>query len=147
MTPDPVTLERECRTLVRVFSRAPASPYLLSKYIEAHRSLDQFVPRTAFDSWLLRFACGGTSLARVADSYARHFAPRSTLRRKLILILALVEVMPPYHRAIAPAVRSSILAFAVLIGQGLAGAVLLLPGILLIGPVHLLTRHRGGVRE
>ena len=54
----------------------------------------------ALDAALLRSATGGPVRAQVADAYARIFRPRGALRRKLILLLAILENTPPTHRTL-----------------------------------------------
>ncbi|HEV8523374.1 MAG TPA: hypothetical protein VGQ71_02655 [Terriglobales bacterium] len=44
-----------------------------------------------FDRFLVRFAIANPTLTRVADSYARLLAPTSTFRKKLVLLLAILE--------------------------------------------------------
>lgn len=139
-------LERECRSFVRMFTGVPPNEYLLEKYAQAHAVTDQFVPSAGFDAWLLRVAGTGPVPARLADAYARRFAPRSTIRRKLVLVLALLEVTPPYHRVVAAVARPAVVTILALAVHGLAGVAAAVLGILLFGPAHLIARL-GGVRK
>jgi hypothetical protein len=69
------------------------------------------------------------------------------LRRKLILILALLEVSPPHHRLVLPVVRSRISALTALAFHGLRGLAALAMGVVLFGPVHLAARWSGDRRD
>lgn len=139
-------LEAECRALARVLTRDPPTPYLITKYCEAHARSDQFGSSDRFDRWLLSAACRHPVVARLADGYARQVLPRSILRRKLILLLALLEVTPPHHRLVRPAVRSRTGVVAALALHGVVGIAVGALGILVFGPAHLAARLLGDRR-
>jgi len=87
-------LVRECQVFTDYLSGLQSSPYVLQKYLDAHEKVIRYDPANAFDRVLLRFATAGPNFTRLADSYACVFAPASTLRRKLILLLAILESSP-----------------------------------------------------
>lgn len=84
-------LHRECEVFFRYLCGLQMDPYIVSKYSEAHLKVPSYTPSPGFDQLLVRFAARGSSFTRMADSYARFFVPRSTLRKKLILLLAILE--------------------------------------------------------
>jgi hypothetical protein len=88
-------LERECRVFARYLSGQDASPYLLEKYSDFHQKMEASLGRDPFDDFLVRTASRGTLWAACADSYSRLFRPTCALRKKLILVLALLECAPP----------------------------------------------------
>jgi hypothetical protein len=87
-------LVRECQVFTYYLSGLEFSPYVLQKYLDAHEKVIRYHAASRFDRVLLRFAAAGPNFTRLADSYARVFAPASTLRTKLILLLAILESTP-----------------------------------------------------
>jgi hypothetical protein len=92
-------LERECTTYATYLSGTAPTPYLVEKYLDFHQKLGE-ARGDAFDSFLVEVAARGTLWTRLADSYARIFRPDSVLRKKLILVLALLECAPPSFEAL-----------------------------------------------
>jgi len=84
-------LSRECAVFCAYLCGLKPSAYLLAKYADAHSKVPDFHPRARFDRLLVALAATGPRWARLADTYARVFAPRATLRKKLILLVALLE--------------------------------------------------------
>lgn len=87
-------LARECEVFTDYLSGLNSNPYVVQKYLDAHERVIRYHPVSRFDRVLLRFATAGPYFTRLADSYARAFAPASTLRKKLILLLAILESTP-----------------------------------------------------
>lgn len=86
-------LVRECDTFCRYLAGADAPDNVRAKYREAHDlGVVAIEPaNTRFDRALVRFARLGTFATRLADVHARFFANGGLLRRKLVLLLALLE--------------------------------------------------------
>jgi hypothetical protein len=84
-------LDRECQVFFHYLCDLRMDPYIVAKYCEAHRKVPAYTPSPGFDQLLVRFAAMGSSFTRMADSYSRFFVPRSTLRKKLILLVAILE--------------------------------------------------------
>ncbi len=84
-------LARECQVFTSYLSGLQFNPYVLQVYLDAHKKVIRYHAASRFDRILLRFATAGPNFTRLADSYARVFAPASTLRKKLILLLAILE--------------------------------------------------------
>ncbi len=128
-------LERECRAFCRYLTGRLPDGYVLEKYAEAHRVARDYSGGSRFDHLLVNIAAGGPVRANFADSYAGLFARRSLLRRKLILLLAILESCAPargFLDAIEPI--SSVLLYLRLLARGalflvrvLAAAVFLFP--------------------
>jgi hypothetical protein len=137
-------LEAECRLFTRVLVSGSPDAYITRKYIEAHRVGDDYLPHGTFDRILLSLAGRGAWAARIADAHARLFSPSAVLRKKLILLLAILETSAPYYRRIDEPGRGGWfvlplrLAFA-----GLRAAVLLIAGGLLLLPVQFVCRLSG----
>ncbi|HVS08711.1 MAG TPA: hypothetical protein VMS76_02470 [Planctomycetota bacterium] len=145
--PSDLELEREARVLGRYLSGAEPSAYVLAKYAEAHRlALPQLEPESRFDELLVAFARGGTFRAYMADAHARGFRPASLLRRKLVLLLAILECSPQGGDLDAPdpGSRAGFALRAAFDGARFTLAVA--AGALLALPVHVLcalSRPRG----
>ncbi len=89
-------LERECRTFATYLVGTPPNSYVCAKYVETHDHALQV--RSHFDRLLLSVARRGALGAKLADSYARVFCPQALLRKKLVLLLAILETCSPsYH--------------------------------------------------
>ncbi|HEV8150637.1 MAG TPA: hypothetical protein VGP61_10680 [Gemmatimonadales bacterium] len=132
----------ECRALCRYLIDADPSEYVVSCYERAWQSAATATEHVLplIDRSLLRMARVGALPARMADAYARMFRPSAPLRRRLILLLAILENSPPS----AARLNSAMLGRRPAIGAGmaatmLASAVCLVAGIMLLGPLHLLS--------
>ena len=92
-TTNPSDVAEECRVFCRYLSDRPPPTEVLSAYRRAHQCVvvaaDAAWP--PIDAALLRIARLGPSLTRAADAYAVTFAKSSLLRRKLVLLLAILE--------------------------------------------------------
>ena len=95
---DITQLERECRSYARyLVGQAPTS-YIEEKYADFHKHTDACNRAEGFDRLLVSISARGPFWARLADSYASVWRKNSTLRKKLVLTLALLECAPPTAR-------------------------------------------------
>ncbi len=87
-------LEEECRVFTRYLVGHDPDAGALAAYVRAHeRDARLSHPDArARDEKLLLLARRGPRRARAADACARIFAPTSRLRRKLVCLLAVLEV-------------------------------------------------------
>jgi NADH dehydrogenase len=137
------SLAGECRTLTRHLIGSDPTAYVVSHYARAHQASGRLMPGDRFDRLLVRIAARHRLLARCADSYARVFAPASLLRRKLVLLLAILETAPETHRVIdAPPGGGAMLIAGRLIGQGVLWLAGLLAAAVLLAPVQLAIGQR-----
>jgi hypothetical protein len=136
-------LDRECRVFAAHLLGYAPDPYVRGKYTEAHRVVPGLGAGDRFDRFLLRFARAHRVSASIADAYARIFAPASTLRQKLVVLLAILETSAPAFRLVdAPpgGPRGWVL---VHLGIRASGALLSLAlGTLLLGPARVLLSER-----
>ena len=103
--PDPTGRERlaaECDVFCRYLIGAGPSDAVTAAYCRAHEQADVEGARdaSAFDRVLIRLARYSPLLTRAADAYASAFARTTVLRRKLVLLLAILEVSWPASQAI-----------------------------------------------
>ena len=137
-------LERECHVFTRLLTGEAATAGIIAKYCEAHAVLEGCVPESAIDRRLTRVARAGAPLARVADAYARLFAPNSAFRRKLVLLLAILESSPPFHARIdRTEPRGPVMTIGRLALAGGIGVMAAVAGMLLFGPMHAWARVAG----
>lgn len=134
-------LVRECEVFLRYLGAGSADAYVQRKYLGAHQQGLRFSARSRFDRFLVGFACLGPLFTKLADSYARLFAPASALRRKLILLAAILECCAFAQSFFSPRETGHLLGISLrLLGRGmgfvaslLLGAIVLLPAQLLLG--------------
>jgi hypothetical protein len=90
-------LERECLTYTRYLIGQAPTPFVIEHYLDFHQKSDvmEGVKFDRFDQFLVGMSARGPIWARLADSYASVFRKNSTLRKKLVLTLALLECAPP----------------------------------------------------
>lgn len=98
--PKAARLREECVTLTRYLLGQDPSPHVVDKYLEAHR-LAVVAPAGGLrpaDHALMRWARRGGLFTRAADVHARFFEPGGLLRRKLVLLLGIIETDPEGRR-------------------------------------------------
>lgn len=88
---------RECRSLTRYLTGREPSDAVIRAYARglSSGSFRSGPPATPLDETLLRIASLGSGLAGLADAWARLFAPGGRLRRRLVLLLAVLESHAP----------------------------------------------------
>lgn len=102
-------LAAECHVFCQYLLGQPAPPDVVGAYRRAHDVGDVAgggAP-SALDTALLRVARAGPGRARGADTYAAVFARTSLLRRKLVLLVAILESREPTAAALDTAVPGS----------------------------------------
>jgi hypothetical protein len=139
------TLTRE----YSVFSDYLGSPALApnSSVVDHYRAAHATLPADAdrVDHWLLSFATRGVFACSLADAYARRVRPYGLLRRKLVLVLALLEsgkaTHASYDEALAAPMTSTLIALAVMGLWWLARTVI---AVVVLAPFHLALRIASG---
>ena len=139
---DDKTLNRECSVFSVYLIGEPPSEYVKRKYRAAHQTgcLLGAAAQPAED-FLVRVARIAPWSAKIIDAYTRIFRPFSTVRKKLVLLLAILESCAPTH-AYLDSVDSNSLAllFVRFIQRGVTFAIILLVGILFVLPAELVLR-------
>lgn len=134
------SLERECEVFARYLSGAAPSAYVREQYAAAHAAgvVDPPGGATRFDAFVVALARRGAFVTRALDAHARVFANGSLLRRKLVLMLALLEVRSPHAEALdTPTGSSSVAMFAAMGWLGLRFALTVLLTALVLLPLRL----------
>ncbi len=133
-------LDRECRVFTRYLIGQQPTAYVLAKYADYHRASAAMADLAAdrFDCFLVSMAASGPILARLVDSYTARFYKGSAVRKKLVLLLALLECSPPSFQYLdaADSAGTAAIVFRMLAQAGLS-AIALLVSMLLFLPIHL----------
>lgn len=136
----------ECRTFTRYLVGSDPDSYVVRKYVEAHEASAGLAPARRFDRLLVRAAAASVGLARLADSYVRVFDSGAVLRRKLVLLLAILETCSPSYKVIdTPPGGARWVLLIRLAAIGSTALLSLVVGTLMFGPLQLALRerHRG----
>ena len=96
MTAERDAWRRECAVFCRYLSGEDASDYLSAQYVAAHEcGAVELAGTTNFERAVASIARSAPWLTRMLDAHERVFANGSLLRRKLVLVLALLESKSP----------------------------------------------------
>ena len=132
-------LAQECRVFCRYLAGVDATDDVVRAYLRAHDVAGlKLNSTTPMDRALLQLASGGTTLTRIADSFAGPLVPGGALRRKLVLLLAILESRGASASRVDRAVPGSRLLWV--IGAAFHAAawlVRVLIAILLLAPLRL----------
>lgn len=90
------SLRAECQALCRYLLSVEADDYVVRSYELGVERLG--IESTRFDALLCRLATRTTFLARGADLYGRFLRPGGALRKKTVLLLAILESYGPTAR-------------------------------------------------
>lgn len=93
-------LERECAVFTRFLTGLDPSGYVRTRYVAAHAVRPHFAETTPRETRLVALAAAGRFWCRLADAYAALFEPQGLLRRKLVMLLAVLETCPPYFEVL-----------------------------------------------
>ena len=136
-------LEAECGALCLYLIRETPSPYIVECYETAHRvrRLGVGIESDRFDRILLLMARTSTFGARLADTYTRWFCRRSVLRRKLLLLLAILECAPSTFGVFDKGTIRGQAALGLRMASSFAGFLICgFLGIVMLSPIHLILR-------
>ncbi len=134
-------LKAECRSLTAYLTGAPPSPYVEERYTRAAHvhGLGFDADFSCFDRATLWLARRGRMFARWADAYCALFHRAGPLRRKLVVLAAILEHVAPtseaFDRVEPRHVASTVLSLA---AYGLISAVSLLLGAVVLVPASVL---------
>ncbi|MEM7010454.1 MAG: NAD(P)-dependent oxidoreductase [Verrucomicrobiota bacterium] len=143
-TPPPtLDPEAECEVFCRYLIGESPSEYVVEQYSAALQTEKfQQQPSSAFDFVLGRFALRHPLFTGLADAYSRFLRPAGTLRRKLVLMLAILESTAASEQ-IDQADGGGLLSFlfqSTIATLGFIGR--LIGGVALFAPLQILTAVR-----
>ena len=142
-------LERECRVFARYLIGTMPVDYAVQKYLAYHdQSAAKATTIDTFDRVLLVVARMSHWGVCLADSYASRFRKHSVLRRKLVLVLAILECASPSYQVIDAAYQgNAVWIMARLVWHGAMYAVAVTTAALMLGPLHVATSLMGALRR
>jgi hypothetical protein len=133
---DAAELRDECRLFSRYLLGREPDAYVLGRYVSLQPAAVNRAPTlTPLDFLLLKTARSGLFGLKIADAYARIFQPRGLLRRKLILIFAILENSRGFHSRFTSGASSSYVLTLVRIAAAVTGfGLALIASLVIIGP-------------
>jgi hypothetical protein len=119
--PVSASVRAECRTFTAHVAGIEPDELVVLSYARglASGAFAKGAGTSALDRVLLSLARRGPFAAGLADAWARCFAPASQLRRRLVLLVAILESTPPAFHAFEPATHGRVVAFVALLAAGL----------------------------
>ena len=138
-------IERECRVFTIYLVGQEPDGFIRGKYAAAFDPGQRLngVTETVFDRLLGRLAIIHPLITQGIDSYARVFFPQSLVRKKLVLVLAVLETWGPTAAridCIDDASRTGLVLR--ILARMIASGLLLVLTTLTLGPVHLMLGAR-----
>lgn len=143
LPPGEIELDRECVRFCRYLVGIEPSDAVRVAYRRAHgvEAVEPPHGSTPFDLLLVGLARWGGSFARFADVQARFLAKGGLLRRKLVLLVALLEIDPVGREYVDTVRIRSTWAWALrLAGSGLVSGLFLFVGLPLFGVLAAASR-------
>lgn len=133
-------LDLECNTLTHYLIQRAPTPYILAKYREAH----QVSPKLArlgtmpFDRFLVELTHKNIALTKLVDSYTAVFYRNAAVRKKMVLLLAILESCAPTYAIFDQPDANGRAAFLFcFVQQGIVFALSLMVAVILLLPLHL----------
>jgi nucleoside-diphosphate-sugar epimerase len=142
---EPAHASTEHAVFTRYLTNEAPTEYVAEQYrmALAARGLAKDDDFSAFDRVTLNLARRGLLCVRLADAYCAIFRRHGALRRKLILLMAIVEHTAPYSDQFDRPIPRGVIGLATfLFLQGAQFALSLMVGAALLLPAHLLTLYR-----
>ncbi len=132
----------ECRAFARHLTDAEPTEYVMRCYerllLSAH--LPEPIASALIERALLAAGRSGGLMLRIADAYACVFRPRSALRRRLILLVAILENSPSSASYMNSGDEGSFVAVGLRMIVSTATSVLCaMAGVVIFGPAHVVS--------
>lgn len=135
-------LDRECAVFCRYLIGQEPNEYVKKKYRAAHQTGSLRGGHSCpADGLLVKVAGIGPWSTKIIDAYTRVFRPFARVRKKLILLLAILESCGPTHAYLDSVnLNSAPLLFLRLVQRCLAFSLIVIVGIVVIFPFELMLR-------
>ena len=139
-------LQAECQAFTRYLIDVDPDVYINSRYAAAlEQRRRELAARSRFDRLLLSLGRKHPILTRAVDVYSRFFAPASALRRRLIMLLAIIECNAPTAARLEQPDHAGMAGFIIgMTWRSVLLAVMLLLTTLTLLPVQLLFGRQPG---
>jgi hypothetical protein len=136
---EPHVLDRECNVLSEYLTGRNPSDYVLNKYREASARSNLFPDsgKNPFDQFLLNISALHPIAAKLVDAYTSVFFKPSIVRKKCILLLAILESCPIGDEYFdVPESGSKIMLFIKMLWKAEGFFIALTVSIVLLMPLH-----------
>lgn len=141
-------LERECRVFTNYLINIDPDKYVTGNYIRGHKICRIDGETDFFNTLLVRAANRNSFLLKLADAYTSIFYKSSVLRKKLLLLLAIMECCPSTYHHIDTVNERSVISLYVRMGQkAFLFLVNLLASIVVFLPFKFYSALRNGPRQ
>jgi len=140
-----VTLESECSVFTRYLTKVGPTAYVMAHYINATMARGLALDRdlAPFDRTMLRFARRNQMFTRWADAYSAILHRSGAMRRKLVVLAAILEHVPPTSDIFdRPLVMRPAVTLLHLMTHGVGFALSFIVGATIFVPLRLM-RHGG----
>ena len=134
-------LVRESKVYTKFLINDEPTSYIQNKYQKAHHRSNIFEGNVSdpFDDFLIKFSSKNGFFIKLADSYASFFKKNSLIRKKLILLLALLEsTAPSYRQFESPDSSSKLAIIFMLFTKGVVFVIIFIAAIVFFLPVRFL---------
>jgi hypothetical protein len=135
-------LDRECLAFSAYLIRQRPNEYVLAKYRDAHDASGNvgLNEKRFLDRFLVGVAAAHPTGAKLVDAYTAVFYKRSAVRRKWILLLAILESCAPTYKYFdLPDGGGRFSLAARLLWQGLGFILAFSLSVILFAPAHLIS--------
>ena len=134
-----IDLDRECTTLHQYLASRQPDEYVCAQYREAHSELEILQTSAGwFDDFLVKSGFISPVFMHLVQSYSRIMQPHARVRRKAVLLLAIMECSPGVLDVVQHAGPTGKLGSLARAGAAVAGfAISFLVSLVLLAPIHL----------
>lgn len=135
-------LDRECAVFCRYLIGQEPNEYVKKKYRAAHQACSlRNGGECRADAFLVKVASISPGSTKIVDAYTRIFRPFSTVRKKLVLLLAILESCAPTHAYLDSVdAGPTPLLFLRFVNRCVIFALVVMVGVLIILPAELMLR-------
>ena len=134
---DPRSRGEEARRLARYLAAVDLDARAVGHYDRWHTHVGPAADGDRVDRMLVGLACCCEIGAALADAYTARIRRAGLLRKKLVLLLALIETSDGEGALDRPVASSPLGFWARMVGRGLGAVFMTLIALLLIGPCHV----------
>ena len=138
---DAHALSKECELFTCYLINQNPNEYIKEKYCEAHAYLNICGNRESylFDNYLADVSRKSIFRVQIVDAYSRILFRKSIVRKKLILLMAILESCHPSHLYFDhPDFSYRAISYLKIFQEGFSFILLLFAALVILGPIHLL---------
>ncbi len=143
-----VDLELECSAFTNYLININPDKYIIEKYIQGHKISSINKETDFFNALLIKAANRNSFLLKLADAYTSIFYKSAVLRKKLLLLLAIMECCPSTYHHIDTVNKGSAISLYMRMGQkAFLFLMSLLASMIVFLPFRFYSSLRNGSRQ